>query len=225
MILTPNNPALAQAITIHPKSKRSPTETTILKSVSDNKKMGKGSNLITKGKWSGMPMFQMSLEERATCSRDCQQWASCFANNMAFAHRIDHTHPEFIPTLDAELSALCHLYRHGVVVRPHVIGDYFSAEYAQWWMDQVERHKNLHLFGFTHWARSSDIGKIISHANESDRVWIRFSDQGGEMSANVAGGAFDNDGFQCPEQVGKTNSCLTCAACWGTLRAVRFKHH
>lgn len=220
MILTPNNPALAYAITIHPKSKRSPLDTAILKSVAGNGKMGKGSNVVTKGKWAGLPMFQMSLEERATCPFDCKQWASCFANNMAFAHRIDHTHPEFLPKLDSEIAGLTARYRHGVVIRPHVIGDYFSPEYAQFWMDQVDRHKNLHLFGFTHWARDSAVGQIISRGNESDRVWIRFSDQGGEMSANVEG-----EGFQCPEQTGLTESCLTCGACWSTTRAVRFKHH
>lgn len=220
MILTPNNPALAHAITIHPKSKRSPLETDILKSVSGNKKMGKGSNVITKGRWAGMPMFQMSLEERATCPSDCKQWASCFANNMAFAHRIDHTHPEFMDKLAAEINGLTAKYCYGVVIRPHVIGDYFSAEYADFWMEQVDMHKNLHLFGFTHWPRDSVIGQIISRGNESDRVWIRFSDQGGEMSANVEG-----EGFACPEQTGLTESCLTCGACWGTTRAVSFKHH
>lgn len=220
MILTPNNPALVKAITIHPRAKRSPVDTAILKSVSGNNKMGKGSNIITKGKWAGMPMFQMSLEERATCPTNCKQWASCFANNMAFAHRIDHTHPEFLAKLDAEIAGVTAKYRHGVVIRPHVIGDFYSPEYAQFWMNQIDKHKNLHLFGFTHRARDSDIGLIIQHANQSDRIWIRFSDQGGDMSANVEG-----EGFPCPEQTGKTESCLTCGACWGTTRAVSFKHH
>ena len=43
---------------------------------------------------------------------------------------------------------------------------------------------------------------------------------GGEMSANVEG-----EGFQCPEQTGKTRSCLTCGACWSTKKAVSFKEH
>ena len=220
MRLKPNNPALAQAVTIHPKAIRSPLETDILKSVAANSKMGKGSNVVTKGKWVGMPMFQMSLIERATCPSSCQQWANCFANNAAFLHRIDHTHPEFLPKLEAEIASKAALYRHGFVIRPHISGDYFSAEYAQFWMDQVDRHPNLRIFGFTHWPRDSDIGKVVLKGNENERVWIRFSDQGGEMSANVEG-----EGFQCPEQTGLTASCLTCAACWSTTRAVSFKVH
>lgn len=220
MILKPNNPALAQAITIHQKAKRSPAETTILKSVARNGKMGKGDNVITKGKWAGMPMFQMSLEERATCSPTCQQWTGCFGNNMAFAHRIDHTHPDFLAILRAEVVTLVKKYRHGVVIRPHVLGDYFSPEYAKLWMDLADEFPNLYLFGFTHWGRDTPIGQVILQGNHNPQVWIRFSDQGGPMSANVEG-----EGFQCPEQTGKTESCLTCGACWTTTKAVAFKMH
>ena len=60
MILRQNNPAVEKAITIHPKARKSPLEVTVLKSVSDNKKMGAGSNVISKGKWAGMPMFQLT---------------------------------------------------------------------------------------------------------------------------------------------------------------------
>ena len=220
MHIKPGHPALTKAITIHPKARRSPLETNILKSVSLNGKMGKGSNVITKGKWTDMPMYQMSLEERATCPDTCQQWASCFGNNMAFGHRIDHTHPEFLPKLQDEIASLTASYRHGVVIRPHVIGDFYSLEYAQLWMDQVTKFKNLHLFGFTHRHRDSDIGQVIIKGNESPRVWIRFSDQGGPMSANVAG-----EGIPCPEQTGKTESCLTCSLCWSTTKAVSFIDH
>ena len=220
MILRPNNPALAQAVTIHPRMRRSPTETTILKSVSDNKKMGKGGNVISKGKWAGMPMFQMSLEERATCPRTCPQWASCFANNMAFAHRIDHTHPDFLPVLHDEIHALARKYRHGFVIRPHVIGDYYSPEYVAFWINQTAEHENLHIFGFTHSLRDSKMGRMITEWNKNPRVWVRFSDQGGEMSANVEG-----EGIQCPEQTDKTDSCLTCGICWSTTKPVRFIAH
>lgn len=220
MRLTPNNPALTRAVTIHPKTIRSPGETTILKSVAANAKMGKGSNLITKGKWRGMPMFQLSLQERATCPPTCAQWAACFANNMAFAHRIDHTHPEFLPTLAAEVASLAARYRFGVVIRPHVVGDYYSPEYAAFWIEQTALYGNLHIFGFTHHSRDSVIGRMITEWNKNPRVWVRFSDQGGEMSANVEG-----EGFTCPEQTGQTESCLTCGACWSTRRAVNFLPH
>ena len=220
MILRPDNPVLVQAITIHPKARRSPLDTTILKSVSANSKLGKGDNVISKGHWAGMPMYQMSLEERATCPSSCKQWAACFANNMAFAHRIDHTHPQFMELLGLEIKSLALKYKHGFVIRPHIIGDYFNAEYAAFWIEQTALYPNLRVFGFTHWPRDSIIGRMINEWNKNPRVWIRFSDQGGDMSANVEG-----EGFPCPEQTGKTQSCLTCGACWSTTRAVSFKQH
>lgn len=220
MILKPNNPALQRAVTIHPKAVRSPVETNIIKAVTANSKLGKGSNTITKGKWAGMPMFQMSLQERATCPTTCKQWAACFGNNMAFAHRIDHTHPEFLPKLAAEIDVLDKTYRHGFVIRLHVLGDYFSPEYAAFWIDQTATHSNLHIFGYTHHLRDSIIGRMVTEWNKNPRVWVRFSDQGGDMSANVEG-----EGFPCPEQTGQTQSCLTCGACWSTTKAVSFKAH
>jgi hypothetical protein len=220
MHIKPGHPALEKAITIHPTARRSPLETTILKSVAANSKMGKGSNVITKGRWRGMPMFCMSLEERKTCYTGCQQWATCFANNSAFAHRIDHTHPQFLEKLDLEIAEKALVYRHGFVIRPHIVGDFYSPEYAQFWLDQVTKHKNLRIFGFTHWPRASLIGLVIQEGNKDDRVWIRFSDQGGEMSANVEG-----EGITCPEQTGATASCLTCGLCWTSQKAVNFKLH
>ena len=139
---------------------------------------------------------------------------------MAFAHRIDHTHPQFYELLGAEINVLAKRYRYGFVIRPHVLGEYFSAEYAAFWIEQTTLYSNLHVFGFTHWERDSVIGRMIMEWNKNDRVWVRFSDQGGEMSANVEG-----EGFDCPEQTGKTESCLTCGACWSTVKPVRFKQH
>ena len=184
--------------------------------------MGKGGVVITKGRWRGMPMFQMSLEERATCPRTCQQWTNCFGNNMAFAHRIDHTHPEFMSRLEAEIDDLARMYSYGFVIRPHVLGDYFSKEYAEFWVRMTKKHKMLRIFGYTHHLRDSEIGQIIQQWNGDDRIWVRFSDQGGPMSANVG---TDHDGFTCPEQTGDTRSCLTCGACWSTTRAVNFLEH
>jgi hypothetical protein len=200
---------------------KQPTEVkSILKSVAENNKLGKGGCIVTKGRWAGMPMYQMSLEERATCPSTCKQWASCYGNNMAFAHRIDHTHPDFLDMLDAEIAVLAKRYRHGFIIRPHVLGDFYSPEYTAFWIEQTAKHNNLRIFGFTHWERDSVIGRMVEEWNKNDNVWVRFSDQGGEMSANVEG-----EGVQCPEQVGKTYSCLTCALCWTTKKAIRFMHH
>ena len=58
---------------------------------------------VTKGRWTGMRIFTLTLEERATCPRACQQWDSCYGNNMPYARR--HIGgAEFEAKLDAEAS-------------------------------------------------------------------------------------------------------------------------
>ena len=62
-------------------------------------------------------------------------------------------------------------------------------------------------------------GMTINDA-DPERVWIRFSNAGGPMSANVEG-----EGIPCPEQIGKTASCMTCGLCWSTTHPISFKRH
>ena len=50
---------------------------------STNVKLGKK---VTKGKWKGFPIFTLTLEERATCPKSCQHWATCYGNNMLYAY-------------------------------------------------------------------------------------------------------------------------------------------
>lgn len=223
MRLTPNNPALTRMITIHPKALRQPTDAPMLKPVNRNSKLGKGDFYIRKGKWAGMPMFSLSLEERRTCPTSCQQLDNCYGNNMAFAHRFDHTNPAFYEKLSDELHTLTSKYKQGVVIRLHVLGDFFDEQYVQWWDQQTKQNPKLHVFGFTAHTTRSNIGQRIAawNATSHRRVWVRFSNAGNKpMAANVEG-----YGFTCPEQTGATESCLTCGACWSTERAVSFNEH
>ena len=109
-----------------------------------------------------------------------------------------------------------------VCLRLHVLGDFFSSEYVDFWHAMMRKYPGLLIFGFTHWKRESEIGMKLQAMNViwPERSWVRFSDQGGLMSANVEG-----EGIQCPEQTGKTKSCLTCGICWSTPAPVSFKEH
>ena len=44
------------------------------------------------------------------------------------------------------------------------------------------------------------------------------------MSANVSPSDGPDD-IQCPQEVGKTESCLTCGLCWQTTKAIKFTKH
>jgi hypothetical protein len=224
--LRADHPALFERRTIFLKSITAPEKATrILQSAKTNKKLGGRKSVIMKGRWKGMELYQLLLQERATCPTTCQQWSSCYGNNMYMAKRIDHRSKKFLPMLADELDELAEKHTEGFVIRLHVLGDFYSKTYVRFWIRMLKRHPELHLFGYTHrWPEHKDgIGAEILKLNAAG-AFIRFSDRGGEMSANV-GASIGPADIQCPQEVGTTESCLTCALCWQTTKPVKFIMH
>ena len=199
---------------------------TILQSVDSNTKIGKGGNTILKGIWKGMPMYSLTLEERATCPKDCRQWNNCYGNNSPFRIRvqIDET---FYDKLEKELDKLNKKHTQGFVIRLHVLGDFPSLDYVRIWGRYLHDYSGLHIFGYTHWPVESTIGRYIAFTNTfMKHKWrIRFSDTlDTQFSANIE--TIENaTGIICPEQTGKTQSCLTCGLCWGIDKPITFLPH
>jgi hypothetical protein len=230
MNLNPSHPAVVTGRTIHTKTLKDPADYkgNILKSASGNKKLGNGSGIIVKGKWTGFPMFSLTLEERSTCPRSCHHWRDCYGNGMAFAHRFKGG-KALEDRLESELRNLSKKHKRGFVIRLHVLGDFYSVEYALFWQRMLDEIPNLYVFGYT--ARDANNGDIIGIVLESVRLrhesrwWIRVSTNieiAVPMTANakpIAGG------IPCPEQTGKTSACTTCGVCWSTQKPVTFKAH
>jgi len=175
--------------------------------------------------WKNMPIFSLTLEERATCPSHCEQWNNCYGNNMPFGHRFDHTDPHFWPFLFRQLHQLDSKYPNGFVVRLHILGDFVDLDYTKRWIGCLEVFPNLHVFGYTHHRAKSDIGKLIVGANKfsSERWQVRFSDDTSTpFSTHVDK---DIDGIDCPEQTGKTANCGTCGLCWSSPKPIVFMEH
>jgi len=223
MKLRPDNPALTEHRTVFPYRVKTVTEVKrVLQSVANNSKVGNGVPVVAKGKWRGMAAFTLTLEERKTCPTSCQMWADCYGNNLRFATRVSSDDMLALQAqIEQEIKNLLRTYGR-VLIRLHVLGDFASERYATFWRRLVLEHRGLHIFGFTQWPRDSEIGRAVQTINDADpeRVWIRFSNAGGPMSANVEG-----EGIPCPEQTGKTDSCMTCGLCWSTTHPVSFKRH
>lgn len=224
--LQPTHKAVLKGRTIFLSTVKAPTKVSrLLQPASMNKKLGNGKDIITKGKWKGMPLYQLTLEERKTCPKSCEQWKVCYGNNMPFANRINHESPAFIGELEQEVKALASKHSSGFVVRLHVLGDFYSVGYVRFWEKMLEEHPELRLFGYTHRDPSSTIGRAIRTMNRA-RCWIRWSDYGGPMSANTdKTDGTPAEGIPCPEQTGKTESCLTCGLCWSVKLPIRFMVH
>jgi len=197
----------------------------MLKRGKQNKKLG---DKVTVKMWKGMTMYSLTLEERATCPSECEQWDNCYGDNMPFAHRFDHTDRAFIYFLDDQLSLLNDKHPEGFVVRLHVLGDFYSQRYVMQWKKWLRNFGNLHVFGYTHCALNSLEGvEIEKGLLEFPTRWrIRSSDDfSTDFSAHVGVGTDTTGGIMCPEQNGKTDSCATCGYCWSSDEPVTFLEH
>lgn len=195
----------------------------VLKDGHQSRKIGK---TVAKGHRRGWPIFTLTLEERATCPRDCKAWAFCYGNHMQAAERIV-AGPELEETLWNELLALQFAHPGGFLVRLHVLGDFYSAAYVKLWRRALDAFPALHVFGFTARQPSDEIGQLLWElsGNRWDRFSVRFSGMAGETMASQLEDHADPMAIGCPAQTGATECCGTCALCWSTDRSISFARH
>lgn len=197
----------------------------VLKSGEHSRKLGAK---VTKGRWKGFPIYSLTLEERDTCPRTCAVWATCYGNNMPFATRIldDGT---LTRRLWGELASLNAEHPDGFVVRLHVLGDFNSVEYVDFWRQALADFPALNIFGFTARYAPDPIGAalMLLVAAEMDRFVIRFSgrtDLGG-MGSEVVDTADQAVGVLCPAESDPDRCCANCALCFNSLHTISFLRH
>lgn len=185
---------------------------------------------VVKGKWKGMPIFTLTLEERATCPRSCLHWQDCYGNKMNWSARLRHG-PELEERIKYEIRRLASYHRGGFVVRLHVLGDFYSVGYTRLWISMLHLYKQLHVFGYTAYSPISDIGKLVQSMN-GERCVIRFSDGGNTVQPKTVTIDDENElavwnrPIVCPAQTGKSACCGTCALCWAAPdKTIAFLRH
>jgi len=198
----------------------------LLKSGHNSRKIGK---VVTKGPWKGLPIYTLTLEERATCPRDCKAWGSCYGNNMHLAERLVHG-LEFEAALEREIDALAARHADGFVVRLHVLGDFYSVGYVEMWRRALWRHPCLRVFGYTARHPQTDpIGLAVYRLSTEmwSRFAVRFSGRGlAERGTSIVDDAGEAaDAIVCPAQTGLTDCCATCGLCWQSRRNIAFLRH
>ena len=228
MRLHEKHPALSEARTIHAHSRRPVTsESNLLKSVSANEKIGKGHGLIARGRLTGQPLFSLTLEERATCPSTCERWAECYGNNTAFAHRFAHG-PALESKLREEIAAMAKIYRQGFAIRLHVLGDFYSVAYVEMWGELLAKYPMMTIYGYTARNIGTPIGDALRdlRALRPLQFWIRISKSEAFSEGETIYAAKEGTvGIVCPEQTGKTSSCLTCGLCWSIKSTIIFLDH
>ena len=210
--------------TIYPKSIKAPNEFSTLKKGSSNKKLG---FKITAKKWGGKRLYSLTLTERNTCPASCHHWEDCYGNHMPFAHRFSTI--GLTDKLEIEIAALLKKHKNGIVIRLHVLGDFYSTDYVKFWERILSQNPTLCVFGYTGRETNTCIGNYIRFINNlySDRCVIRFSrsKESKDGILYAAEESYTGKHFDCPEQTGKIDSCAKCGLCWISPRTVRFITH
>ena len=210
--------AVREKRTLFPSTVVNPAESPrLLVSGENSPKLG---DRVTKGPWKGMPIYALTLEERATCPESCHHWLTCYGNGMPRVRRHSHG-PALERQLRVELEILQMQHPGGFVVRLHNLGDFYSREYVQLWISWLEQYPALHVFGYTAWPVDTPIGHLIRMFRDVhwDRFAIRTSGQhrepkGATTIDYVPEWPRVDKGVVCPAQTGKTDCCGTCGLCW-----------
>lgn len=225
IVLPPHHPASRDGATIFPASVVPAGKLArLLKSGEHSRKIG---GQVTKGPCRGQPIFTLTLEERQTCPRSCEQWSSCYGNNMPFAQRItdDGT---LLRRLWAELAVKAIENPAGFLVRLHVLGDFYSVAYVEFWRQALVEFPGLRIFGFTARMPPDPIGiAIVAMVAENyDRCRMRFSGLRQEDDgAIVVDRREDAIGILCPAESNAARCCASCALCWHSNRTISFLRH
>jgi hypothetical protein len=222
---------IVRTTTKYPKTKKPLTDYShdVLKKPS-SAKLGGAGRYVKKGKLKGAEVYTLTLTERETCPQSCGHWDDCYGNNMPFAHRLEHG-PELENRLIAEVKDKCRKAAEKgrkVLVRLHVLGDFYSAEYVYLWDRLFAENSNLNVWGYTHVTPEDNYQTYKAlhrmRIDWGDRWAVRWSDTGGYFSANSE--KLGTRGIVCPEQEGKTAACTTCSLCWDAPdKNIIFKTH
>ena len=197
---------------------------------STNIKIGKK---VTKGQYLNYLFKTVTLIERETCPRDCVHWNDCYGNNMPFAHRISHKDQNLLQK--RIYNELLNSTNKLLLIRLHVLGDFFNVKYVKFWSIMLNTFKNIAIYGYTanninsNFKISRDIAKEIIKLNYNKHSHIRFSN---DLTNNFSANSYDivkpvkGKSILCPVQENKTANCGTCGLCWNQkTQSIIFKTH
>lgn len=197
---------------------------------STNIKLGKK---VIKGMYNNYKLKTVTLIERETCPSDCIHWSDCYGNNMPFAHRMKHNDQNLLQK--KIYNELLNSTNQLLLIRLHVLGDFFNVKYVKFWSIMLNTFKNIAVYGYTanninsKIELSRDIAQEIIKLNYSKHSHIRFSN---DLTNSFSANSYDvvkpvkGKSILCPVQENKTANCGTCGLCWNQKnQSIIFKTH
>jgi len=185
---------------------------------------------ILHGRWAGMTIYSLALEERRTCPETCAHWADCYTNNSPQLIRFRHG-PELLDRIRAALWDFDRLHPDGYVVRLHVAGDFYSVFYVMFWKAMLVQHPACNVWGYTARDPFGEIGRLIHDPKVFDPSRWSVRDSTGQLMFSAptiyrhVTRIKQPEGLVCPEQLGRAKDCASCAICWESRKPVAFMSH
>lgn len=235
VVLTKDHQAVTESRTLFPHTRVfAQMDERVLKPGGYQRKLGA---VVSRGAWTGMPIFALTLEERETCPSSCMHWLSCYGNNMNWSKRYQPS-TLFEIALWHNLEKLQSNHHRGFVVRLHILGDFYSLGYVRLWATAMKTFPALRVFGYTARQQQSEIGRAVLEIgkNYPERWKVRRSVpspvtyEGEAIPVSSSGDktALHKDVIVCPAQIDKTSACSTCGLCWADAswgKAIAFINH
>lgn len=143
--LKSDHPAIVNGTTVFMNSKltsMNPLESKCVLKQSSNDKLGKK---VEKGAWKDFIFLTLTLIERETCPISCPHWFDCYGNNLHRSHRFNTN--GLMEAIERDLEALNP--KKNYVIRLHVLGDFYSVEYVEFWSRMMNKFSNIRIYGYT----------------------------------------------------------------------------
>ena len=152
---------------------------------------------------------------------------------MPFAHRMSAKDEELL--MKRIYNDLLNNTNKLLLIRLHILGDFFSVKYVKFWRKMLNTFNNIALYGYTanniksSIPLSQAIAKEIIKLNNNQHCHIRFSN---DLNVSFSANSYDivkpvkGVSIVCPVQENKTANCGTCGLCWNQKeQQIIFKTH
>ena len=103
--------------------------------------------------------------------------------------------------------------------RLHVIGDFYSVEYVEKWLEIADRLPDVKFFGSTRSWRVLGLRDAVTRLRDLPNVYLRASIDLSHLdqpSHSWGVWSIEGKGDPCPHDYSLADNCITCKKCWQT---------
>ena len=105
------------------------------------------------------------------------------------------------------------------VFRLHVVGDFYSVEYVERWIEIADRLPGVKFFGSTRSWRVPGLRDAVTRFRDLPNVYLRASIDPTHLDKPPSSWgvwSIEGEGDPCPHDFALGEHCLTCKKCWQT---------